>query len=365
MLGQLAVPKKLCLLRLSAIGDVCHAVAMVQKIQQQWPEIQITWVIGKVEASLLSGLANVEFVLFDKRAGLKGYSDLRQQLKGRKFDVLLHMQVALRASLASLCIPAQVKIGFDFKRAKEGQWVFTNKRIEPQSQPHVLEGFMGFAKTLGITNTQPVWNMPINASHEAWVQESLHSAGWKNKPIAVISPAASKAERNWHSEGYAEIADELSKKGFTVVICGGPTTMEKLLAEDILYQSDSSLINMVGKTSLKQLLALLKLAHLVIAPDTGPAHMATTVGTPVLGLYAHSNPKRTGPYLSQQYVVSCYDNAIEEQYHKPVARLAWGVRAKGAYLMKSITTSQVKNMLEKLIEQEYPQLVSHTPENKV
>ena len=82
--------------------------------------------------------------------------------------------------------------------------------------------------------------------------------------------------------------------------------MEKLLAEAIISRSDFSqdedtIQNLVGQTSLKQLLAVLKLGHLVIAPDTGPAHMAVTVGTPVVGLYAHSNPKRTGPYLYPQY----------------------------------------------------------------
>lgn len=356
MLGQLAVPKNLCLLRLSAIGDVCHAVAMVQKIQKQWPEIKITWVIGKVEANLLSGLKDVEFVIFDKRAGLQGYKDLRNQLKGRNFDVLLHMQVALRASLASLCIPAKVKIGFDRKRAIEGQWLFTNKKVAPQTEPHVLEGFMGFAQALGVTDTVPQWDMPIDDTHDAWVQKELTDLGWNNEPIAIISPAASKAERNWHTEGYAQLADELHKKGFKVVVCGGPTTMETLLTEGIIHQAQCRPINLVGKTSLKQLLATLKLAHLVIAPDTGPAHMAVTVGTPVLGLYAHSNPKRTGPYLYQDYAVSCYDNAIQQQYKKSYQELAWGVRAKGAFLMSSITISQVKAKLDYLLEQEYPEL---------
>jgi heptosyltransferase I len=87
MLGQISAPKNLCLLRLSAIGDVCHAVAMVQNIQRQWPNTKITWVIGKIEASLLQDLSGVEFIIFDKRAGLKGFRDLRQTLKGRKFDV--------------------------------------------------------------------------------------------------------------------------------------------------------------------------------------------------------------------------------------------------------------------------------------
>jgi len=352
MQGQMTVPKNLCLLRLSAIGDVCHAVAAVQNIQRQCPNTKITWVMGKVEANLLQGLDNVELIVFDKQAGLKGYLALREQMKGRSFDVLLHMQVALRASLASYFIPAKTKIGFDRKRAIEGQWLFTNKKIASQQHPHVLDGFMGFAHALGLSVCPPTWHMPLSDTDLLWASEITNN----DLPIAVISPAASKADRNWHTEGYVQIAEHLVERGFRVVICGGPTTMETLLAEDICSRSKVELTNLVGKTSLKQLLAVLKLAHLVIAPDTGPAHMAVTVGTPVIGLYAHSNPHRTGPYLYQQYVVSCYQYAVEEQYKKPLAKLPWGVRAKGRDLMNGITIKQVKDKVRQLIADNYPDM---------
>lgn len=362
MLGQLSVPKNLCLLRLSAIGDVCHAVAMVQNIQRQWPETKITWVIGKVEASLLQGMYGVEFVIFDKRAGLQGYRDLRQNLKGRQFDVLLHMQVALRASIASLCIPAKIKIGFDKQRAKEGQWLFTNKKIAAQDQPHVLDGFMGFAKALGLEVTAPLWKMPLTDDDQLWASEKLSAANATDKPIAVICPAASKVERNWHAEGYSQTAKHLSARGFKVVICGGPTTMEKLLAEAIISRSefsqgDNEIQNLVGQTSLKQLLAVLNVAHLVVAPDTGPAHMAVTVETPVVGLYAHSNPKRTGPYLYPQYVVSAYESAIQLQYKKSVVQLPWGTRAKGKDLMMQISIGEVKKTIDRVIHDNYAELL--------
>jgi len=354
MSSQITVPKSLCILRLSAIGDVCHAVAMVQQIQKQWPDLHITWVIGKVEAQLLSGLTGVEFVIFDKKAGLQGYKNLWRQLKGQKFDVLLHMQVALRASLASLCIPAKVKIGFDRSRAKEGQWLFTNKQISAQQSPHVLDGFLGFAEKLGLKIEQPQWQMPINDQDHLWASEQLIT----DKPIAVIAPAASKAERNWLAERYAEIAVHLRERGFDVVICGGPTEMETKLAHKIIELADTKITNLVGKTTLKQLLAVLKLAHLVIAPDTGPAHMAVTVGTPVIGLYAHSNPHRTGPYNCQHYVVSCYKQVIEQQCGKSLVRLPWGIRAKGSDLMANIKVEQVKDKIRQVIADHYPQLKS-------
>jgi len=367
MLGQLAAPKSLCVLRLSAIGDVCHAVAAVQSIQKQWPHTQITWVCGKVEASLLKGLKKVEIIVFDKSAGFKGYSDFSNLMKGQHFDILLHMQVALRASLVSFYIPAKIKIGFDAKRAKEGQWIFTHHRIEPQAQPHVLDGFMGFTQAIGLTVSEPVWDMPLPIKDEQWAHTTLLTEN--DKPVAVISPAASKAERNWHIKGYCQAADYLTQLGFHVVVCGGPSAIEKQLALDICQNSNASVTNLVGKTSLKQLLAVLKLAHITIAPDTGPAHMSVTVGTPVIGLYAHSNPRRTGPYLYQKYVVSCYDQVIEEQKGKPYTQLPWGVRAKGRDLMQRLSFDDVKAKIDLLIEDFYPELLTkqvkiELPENQ-
>ncbi|WP_371374639.1 glycosyltransferase family 9 protein [Thalassotalea aquiviva] len=346
MLSQTPDIKSLCILRLSAIGDVCHAVAMVQQIQKQYPDIHITWVIGKVEYLLLKNLPGVEFIVFDKSAGWKGYKALKEQMRDKYFDVLLHMQVALRASIASVFIPAKVKVGFDKRRAKEGQWLFTNKKIAPQTSAHVLDGFLGFAQAIGVAPQAPTWLMPFGEDDRTWVKEQINNA----QPYVVISAAASKAERNWHVEGYAKAAQYCTQKGFQVILCGGPTELEKSLAENIIKQCPSTLHNLVGKTSLKQLLAVLEHASFVIAPDTGPAHMAVTVNTPVIGLYAHSNPQRTGPYTSLQHVVSVYEQSIKAQTGKSAEQLSWGTRAKGE-LMHQITFEMVQQKIDNLILQ--------------
>ncbi|MGL5666010.1 MAG: glycosyltransferase family 9 protein [Shewanella sp.] len=334
----------LCLLRLSAIGDVCHAVAMVQAIQRQYPQLKITWVIGKLEYQLLKHLPGIEFVIFDKSQGWRSYLNLHKALKGRRFDVLLHMQVALRATLASLAISAKVRVGFDRARAKEGQWLVTNHRVEPLAQPHVLDGFMGFAKAIGVSDITPRWNIPVPQADTEFAQRQIADG----EKVLVICAAASKAERNWLPERYAAVAQHAVNKGYRVILCGGPTALEKTLAENIANACSAKLDNLVGKTSLTQLLALLKRASLVLAPDTGPAHMAVTQGTPVIGLYAHSNPGRTGPYLSQQYVVSAYQEAIASQQSGEVK---WGTRAKGEHLMALISVEAVIEKFDQVIQQ--------------
>ena len=337
-----SAPQSICILRLSAIGDVCHAVAAVQAIQRHYPEARISWVIGKIEYQLLKGMPGIDFILFDKKQGLKGFYQLRKQLKGMQFDCLLNMQVALRASLVSLCIPATRRIGVHKSRAKEGQWLFTNEQVALPMGEHVLDGFMAFAEHLGVESPKVEWDMPLSAEDRAWAQQQL----LPTQPVFVIAPSASKAERNWTLQGYVYAAEYAASRGAQVVICGGPSPAEQSLAALIEQVSHCEITNLVGKTSLKQLLAVLEQATLVLSPDTGPAHMATTVGTPVIGLYAHSNPARTGPYCDQHNVVSVYAEVVEQQQGKPLSELGWGVRAKGDDLMQRISIEQVQKKLQ-------------------
>ena len=340
--------RKICILRLSAIGDVCHAVAAVERIQRQQPDIEITWIIGKVEHALVGDLPGVTFVVFDKRKMSESIRHLKQTLAGQVFDALCLMQVSFRANRLARHVKARVKLGFDWARSKELHALFCNKRIAPQQHAHVLEGFMGFVDALGIDRCESVrWHIPIPKSDQKWAEQQADELG----EFAVISPAASKAERNWLAEQYAEVANHLQHKGVNVVLCGGPGKLDKALGEAIIACGANISKNYIGQTSLKQMLALLQQAKLVIAPDTGPAHMATTVNTPVIGLYAHSNPLRTGPYNDLNHVVSVYDEAIKEQKGKPWQQLNWNTRAKGTELMARIHTSMVVEKIDQLLAQ--------------
>jgi len=338
-------PKSICLLRLSAIGDVCHAIAMVQAIQKQWPSTKITWIMGKIEAQLCSDLPNVEVIIFDKKTGYQGMKAIWKQLAGRKFDALLHMQLALRASVLTLGIKAKYKVGFNFKRAKEAQWLFTNKKITDTASQHVLDSFFEFAYFLGINKTLPTWDIPLSNADI----EFSKTISENNKPLFVISPAASKDERNWLVDRYAAVADHAVKKGFDVVLCGSPAPRELKLGEAIDKAMHHSAINLIGKTSLKQLTATLKEASLVLAPDSGPAHIATTQSTPVIGLYGHSNPNRTRPYFSAESVVSVYEKHVQLQHNKPLAELPWSTRAKGDHIMQDISIDAVIEVFDKLL----------------
>ncbi|HHB11578.1 MAG TPA: lipopolysaccharide heptosyltransferase family protein, partial [Chromatiales bacterium] len=143
-------PETLCILRLSALGDVTHVVPVVRTLQRHWPATRLTWIVGRTEHALLEGLEGVEFVVVDKRAGLEAWRALRRRLRGRRFDVLFHMQTSLRASLYATAVRARLRVGFDRARARDLQWLFTNRRIAPKPRQHVLESFFEFPAVLGL-----------------------------------------------------------------------------------------------------------------------------------------------------------------------------------------------------------------------
>ncbi len=338
--------KNICLLRLSAVGDICHTLPIVRTLQAHLPEVQITWVIGKTEHGLVYDIPGIEFVVFDKAKGLGAYQDVKRHLHGRRFDVLLHMQMSLRASALSLLIPAAIKLGFDKQRAKDMQWLFTNQKIAYQAKQHVIDSFFGFSEALGIKQHLYQWDIPIPDEARAFAQQ--HNT--HNKPLLVISPCSSMAYRNWSVAGYAAVADyAIEKHNMLVMLTGGPSEIEKQYGHEITQAMQHPVTNLVGQTSLKQLLAILDQAQVVIAPDAGPAHMATAVNTPVIGLYATTNPDRARPYLSADYTVNHYPEAVQDKYGKPVTEMPWGTRVRDEGTMDRITVGDVTAMLDKIM----------------
>ena len=340
-------PLSLCIIRLSAIGDVCHTLAVVQAIQRKYPDAEITWIIGKTEAMLMQDLPNVKLVPFDKKSGWKGIFTIWKQLAHKRFDFLLNMQTAFRASILSLGIKADKKIGFNKDRAREMQWLFTNQKVEQTTSPHVLDGQMMFAKAIGVTDLTPKWQLPIPT-------ETVEKAKQWLDPMrknVVISPCSSKAEKDWLIERYADIANWLIAQNINVILVGSPAKREQEMTAYIQHLAPN-VQNLVGKTSLKELAALLKLVDLVISPDTGSAHIASIQGTPVIGLYAIHNPRRTAPYNAQQNVISVYDEAVQDYYGKSWQALPWVTKAKsktGENLMARISVESVKQKVVEIL----------------
>ncbi|HWM71692.1 MAG TPA: glycosyltransferase family 9 protein [Steroidobacteraceae bacterium] len=290
----------------------------------------------------------VELIIVDKRAGLSGLRNLRAQLRGRQFDILLHMQLALRASVMARAVNAPIKVGFDRERAREMQWLFTNEQITPRTREHVLDSFFGFLATLGIRERVLRWDIPLPPDAQTYAEKLIPDS----QPTLLISPCSSHALRNWPADRYAAVADYAFREhGMRIILAGGPTTLEREtgVAIERLLSMETPVVNQIGKDTLPQLLALLRRARVLIAPDSGPVHMATMVGTPVIGLYAATNPARSGPYLSRQWCVDAYAEAAVRFCGKTAGGLPWTRKIEEPGVMDLITVPQVTAKLTELL----------------
>jgi heptosyltransferase I len=338
-------PRSLCLLRLSALGDATHALALVRALQAGSPDLVITWIIGKAEAKLLEGLDGVELIVFDKKSGLAGLRELRHRLAGRRFDVLLNMQLALRAGLVSTLVCADRRIGYDRARSKEGHSLFINERIAPGGG-HVLDAFMQFLGPLGITPGPVRWDLPVPAEAHAWAAEQLPG----DTPTLLISPCSSHALRNWRPERYAAVAEHAAARGWRIVLCGGRSAIERSTADAIQAHLSTPALDLVGKDTLKQLLALLARAHLVLTPDAGPMHLANAMGTAVLGLHACTDAERSGPYSDRRWSVNHYGRAAEQFLGRPASRLGWGRRIEFPGVMDLVQVDEVTACFDAFVQ---------------
>lgn len=335
-------PDSLCVLRTSAIGDITHVVPILNTLQAHWPETKITWLIGKLEHRLVSDLPGVEFIIFDKAAKREGFRAAKEKLAGRRFSVLLHMQIALRANLLSMLVKSPLRIGYDRARSKDLHGLFINCRIPARSGEHVLDAMASFLEPLGLHQDTVRWDIPIPEAAEEFADRHLP----RGPRTLLISPASSHRLRNWRAERYAAVADHAAlEMGWRVVLCGGPSAFERELGDEILSHMQSHPIDLIGKDTLKQLLALLRRADIVLTPDSGPMHMANAVGTPVLGLHAASNPNRSGPYSDRQWCVDRYDAAARKFRGKPADKLAWGTKLEHVGVMDLI---EVEDVIERL-----------------
>jgi len=341
------IPLSLCLLRLSALGDVTHVVPLVRTLQRAWPQLPLHWVIDKGGQKLLEGLDDVVFHTYDKRSGLAGMRALRRELPAQGFDVLLQMQVALRANVLSGFIPARRRIGYDRARAKDLHGLFINERIPDRPGIHVLDAIGSFCEPLGLKQADVSWNLPVPDAAREWAAAQWQDDG---SPTLMISPCSSHARRNWYPDRYAAVADHAAGKGWRVVLCGGRSDLERSTTDAIVAAMQHPALDLVGKDTLKQLPALLERADLVMTPDSGPMHIANAMGTKVLGLHAASNPLRSGPYSDVRYCVDKYDAAARRFLAKPASELKWGTKIEFDDVMALIGVEDAVAAFERYID---------------
>jgi heptosyltransferase I len=337
----------IAIVRFSALGDVLLVVPTVHSLRRSFPNATITWITSPLAYSLLQGLEGVKFEVYDKPRSLADYRAFYRAFSKRTFDVVLAMQANLRINLLYPALHAPLKIGFDRTRAREGQWLFCNRAI-PFVNAHLADSFLSFAAQLGADTTTVEWNLPIAEADHTWAREQLKHLP---RPLLAIHPFASKTERNWLFERYAEvILAAVSTWHAGIVLTGGNSQTERDFCARLASVAPGETLNLCGQTTPRQLAAVLAEADALVAPDTGPVHLARANNTPVVGLYAVASPTLSGPYAAQQYIVNRYPQAVRKFLGKDPERVPWNTRVHNPDAMALIQTADVMQQLARIFE---------------
>lgn len=322
---------------MSAVGDAVHVLPVINALKKHAPGCLITWVLQPGPATLVRGHRSVDDILiFDRGAGLQGFRDIRRELSRREFDLVINLQVYFKAGVITSFTRAPVKLGFDRARARDFNWLFTTHRIPPRAVgQHVQDQYFEFLDALGVPHDPPVWDLGPWASEVEWGRQFFSSL---DRPAASIVVATSKPEKDWLPERWAEVVDLLHERyGLQAVLVGGKSPREVAAEQVILARAKHRPVSALG-SGLRNLVGILAGSAVVLAPDTGPLHMAVALERPVISLMGYTNPRRTGPYRK-------YHDLLIDAYGDPGENYPVSMENRLGRVER-ITVEQVREKLE-------------------
>jgi lipopolysaccharide heptosyltransferase I len=295
------------IVKLSALGDVVHALPVAVTLRAQRPDARITWIVEARESAVLRGHHAIDAVVcVDTRrwrrtrgraalmalgAELRG---VRRQLRAAGLDVVLDAQGLMKSGVIARATGAPVRVGFARRQCREPlSALFTNRHVTPSaSATHVVDQYLALLAPLRIDAPSHHFDLPRDAVADSQADELLAGSGLKPLDrLVIVNPGAGRADKRWPPERYAELARRLREDAAaSVVVVWGPG--ERAIAETIA-QGGAIL---APPTDVAGLTALLRRASVVVASDTGPLHLAAAVGTLCVGLYGPTRAERNGPY---------------------------------------------------------------------
>jgi heptosyltransferase I len=305
------VPDNICIVMMSAVGDAVHVLPVINALKRANPKTRITWVLQPGPAALVRGHRSVdEIIVFDRARGWRAFAHVRSELAKRKFDLVINLQVYFKAGLVTGFTRAPVKLGFDRSRARDFNWLFTNRKIPAHPVQHVQDQYFEFLSALGVSPEPVEWDLGPREDEREWQRRFTSTI---RRPIASIVVATSKPEKDWIPDRWVEVADALYEQfGMQIVLVGGKSEREAAAARIIMEKAKYEPRSELG-SGLRNLVSILDSSALVLSPDTGPLHMSVALNRPVISLMGYTNPKRTGPYRKfHDLIIDAYGDPGED-----------------------------------------------------
>lgn len=337
--------KNILVVKLSAIGDVIHALPVSYAIKERFPEAHLTWVVEKPAYPILEDNPYIDDIILFEKAKFRSVSGFlheigpfRRQLRARPYDASLDLQGLFKSAAIVWNAGARQRVGT--ANMREGAHLVSRPVRGAHAEGHIVERYLDVARALGCTVDEVRFPVAVSERDRAAAEMLLAREGVQDgRAFVAFAIGANWPNKRWPVEHFAALADRLYRARYVPVLVGGGR-LDETLAQDIMAASEIPPVNLVGRTNLKQLAHIFTRAALVLGGDTGPVHLAAGLGTPTVMLMGPTDANRNGPYGQQE-------NAIEVD--RP-CRACWKRACpKGLDCLTAITPEMVVERMRPLL----------------
>jgi heptosyltransferase-1 len=295
--------KRLLIVKLSSLGDVLHALPVVKSIKQELPDLFVGWVVRERCAGLVKGSEFVDKVyVIPNKPSILDLLDLSKDLRAGRYDTAFDMQGLFLSGLIALLSGASKRVGLN--RNREMNVLFLSDANIEGKLPltHAVDVQLGFRKAAGLvaSTSIPVLDH-LGQESRSWIDGLEEAFG--SQRVVLLNVGASTVFKRWPNESWIEVGKALVIQGYHLILTAGQTETHDSEIIERGIDAGKAVSNLGGKTTMDQLAAILKRADLVISGDTGPMHLAASVGTPTIALFGPTDPRLTGPYGSKHSII--------------------------------------------------------------
>ena len=289
----MSTPQRVLIVLLGAIGDVVCGLPLVQRLRAGWPAAHITWAVEPPAAPLLQMHEAIdELIVFRRRQGPRALLEFLRAVRSNRPDLTLDLQRHFKSGLTSWSSRAPRRVSFHWRNSREGNRLFNNESIDPVREfTPKLTHFLRFADHLGVPPAPVSFGLSAGTAERQSVAPLIAGAGER---FAVLYVGSTWASRQWLPRATAELCRALRAHGLGVVLLGAPADVP--FTQLVLAAGAGEVVDCVGRTSLREVIAIMERAAIAVGPDSGPMHIATAVGTPVVALFGATSPARSGPW---------------------------------------------------------------------
>ena len=297
--GQPSV-KRILLIKLRYLGDVVLSTPVLPLLRKQFPEAKMTFLVNPGTAAVLQDNPYLEEVWVLPRQSWWQQLRFIQHVRDAKFDMVIDLTDGDRSAFLSWVTGARVRLGYNRDRRWRGKF-YSHVLPSAYGSMHMVEYHQQAIAGLGIHESVGEPEVYIHSEVREQDEEEFGDFSAKGQPLVLLHPIARYVFKAWPLERFAAVADWLSGQGIRVALIGSQGEM--LIGQQIMNLTKHKPVNLMGKTRLSQLIALMRRSLLLIGNDGGPIHIASAVGCPVLGLFGPTDPAVWGPRGSNVKVI--------------------------------------------------------------